>query len=99
MRVCGTPLIHCLAPIVPVVLAYLMLWWMGSGMTFSECWDMSMGVLKNTLWFDDGSGDGGHSGTQRGGGLLGLLFGGGGGGGVVVVGAAYWARCPQWCPH
>ena len=78
MRVCGTPLIHCLAPIVPVVLAYLMLWWMGSGMTFSECWDMSMGVLKNTLWFDDGSGDEGHGGSQRGGGPLGLLFGGGG---------------------
>jgi hypothetical protein len=54
MRVCGTPLIHCLAPIVPVVLSFGMLKWMGAGMSFRECWDMSTGVFKNALWFDGG---------------------------------------------
>lgn len=55
MRVCGTPLIHCLAPIVPVMLSFGMLRWMGAGMSFRECWDMSTGVFKNALWFDSGT--------------------------------------------
>ena len=55
MRVCGTPLIHCLAPIVPVLLSFGMLKWMGAGMSFRECWDMSTGVFKNALWFDSGT--------------------------------------------
>lgn len=55
MRVCGTPLIHCLAPIVPVMLSFGMLKWMGAGMSFRECWDMSTGVFKNALWFDSGT--------------------------------------------
>ena len=70
MRVCGTPLVHCLAPLVPVLISYVMLRWMGAGMTFSECWNMSAGVMKNTLWFDDGGGN-----------KLSQMFGGGEGSG------------------
>ena len=55
MRVCGTPLVHCLAPIVPVLLSFGMLKWAGAGMSFNECWDMSKGVFKNALWFDGGA--------------------------------------------
>ena len=55
MRICGTPLIHCLAPIVPVLLSFGMLKWAGAGMSFNECWDMSKGVFKNALWFDGGA--------------------------------------------
>ena len=55
MRVCGTPLFHCLAPLVPVLLSYGALRWMGSGMSLKECWDMSTGVFKNALWFDNES--------------------------------------------
>ena len=69
MRVCGTPLIHCLAPIVPVLLSFGMLKWMGSGMNFHECWDMSTGVFKNALWFDGGASNNAFSSLlQQGGG-------------------------------
>lgn len=53
MRVCGTPLLHCMAPLVPVLLSYGALRWMGAEMSLKECWDMSTGVFKNALWFDN----------------------------------------------
>ena len=74
MCVSGTPIVHCLAPIIPVLLTYFMLRWMGAGMSFRECWDMSTGVLKNTLWFDGGTNNG-DNGTGC---LLDMFFGGGG---------------------
>lgn len=55
MRVCGTPLIHCLAPLIPVLLSYSMLRWMGAEMSLKDCWDMSTGIFKNALWFDNGN--------------------------------------------
>ena len=63
MRVVGSPLIQCLAPLVPVVLSFVMLKWMGAEMSFSECWAMSSGVFKNAFWFDQ-SGGGGAAGSM-----------------------------------
>ena len=63
MRVVGSPLIQCLAPLVPVVLSFVMLKWMGAEMSFSECWAMSSGVFKNAFWFDQ-SGGGGAGGSM-----------------------------------
>ena len=70
MRVVGSPVIQCLAPLVPIVISFVMLRWMGAGMSFRECWDMSSGVFKNAFWFD-------QTGGGRG--------GGGGGGGVLLT--------------
>ena len=81
MRVCGTPVIHCLAPIVPVLISYGALRWMGSGMSFNECWDMSKGVFKNALWFDNGS-----SASSSFSAFPEMMQGGGGGGGEVSSG-------------
>jgi hypothetical protein len=75
MCVSGAPLVHCLGPLMPVLLTYMMMRWMGAGMSFQECWDMSTGILKNTLWFDDGSGGAGGHAAGTSGHLLGSLFG------------------------
>ena len=61
MRVVGTPLIQCLAPLVPVVLSYVMLKWMGADMSFGECWQISSGIFKNAFWFDQTGGSSGRS--------------------------------------
>jgi len=81
MRVCGTPLLHCLAPLVPVLLSYGALRWMGSGMSLNECWDMSTGVFKNALWFDNGSASQPPL-------LSSMMQGGGGGGSESTAGLA-----------
>ena len=73
MCVSGAPLIHCLGPLMPVLLTYLMMRWMGAGMSFGECWDMSTGILKNTLWFGDEGGQQSGGGAHPAGALSGLL--------------------------
>ena len=58
-RIVGTPLIQILTPLIPVVMSFLMLRWMGAGMSFHECWQMSSGIFKNSFWLDQTGGGGG----------------------------------------
>jgi hypothetical protein len=54
LRVSGMPLLHCISPLVPIIITYLLLRFAGAGVSFRQCWDISSGMLKNAYWWGGG---------------------------------------------
>tara|TARA_Y200000002_G_scaffold367948_1_gene360503 strand:+ start:1404 stop:3236 length:1833 start_codon:yes stop_codon:yes gene_type:complete len=53
LRVVGMPALQLFTPLVPIIISYLMLRFSGAKISFKECWDISSGVLKNALWWNN----------------------------------------------
>lgn len=53
LRVIGMPALQLFTPLVPIIISYLMLRFSGAKISFKECWDISSGVLKNALWWNN----------------------------------------------
>jgi energy-coupling factor transporter ATP-binding protein EcfA2 len=53
LRVTGMPLLHCLSPLVPILITYLILHFSGSGLTFQEYWNISSGMFQDTFWWSE----------------------------------------------
>lgn len=53
LRVAGMPLLHCVSPLVPILISYLILRFSGASMSFRDCWNISSGMMRNTFWWGD----------------------------------------------